>query len=223
MRIPFANHLHDLLCAAGLHELLPERTVFDEPGNSRKRIQMLGGGIFGRHQQKEEMRRLAILSIEVDSFQTASESTYHSLRTADLAMRYRDALTNCRAAHLLAGLDDFEQPFGVPDLVVLGEPLHELLECAGLVGRAYVRYDDFGFEKVCDSQIDPLVIFELPLPMRPPPVRSLALRAPARPYLAWGYGCRLREEGSMPSCSRYFAMVRRAISMPCSCNATVIS
>src|SRR6059036_3921396 len=120
------------------------------PRDARQGLQVRAGGVLRRHQQKEEVRRLAVERAEVDAERTAPEGGDHAPQARELAVRDGDPLAERRAVQLLAILQRLDELGAVDFLPVpprhrAGQLLDDLaLRAADEGGEHQVLAQDLG-------------------------------------------------------------------------------
>src|SRR2546427_8332654 len=104
------------------HEPLAEGLVLQEPRDARQRLQVRPGGVLRRHQQEEEVRRLAVERAEIDAARAAPEGGDHPPQARELTVREGGPLAERRAVQLLAVLEGLDGLLAVDRLAVSAPP-----------------------------------------------------------------------------------------------------
>src|SRR5262249_52581419 len=123
--------------------------VLEQARDPRQRLQMKTGRILGRHQQKEQLRRIAVQRVKVDSARAAPEDAENLTDTSELAVRNGNPVPDCGGPQPLAFVQNPEQPIECHFRMPLAQGLSQLAQNISLAPAAQLRDDhlrtqDFG-------------------------------------------------------------------------------
>src|SRR5271155_422705 len=106
--------------------------------------------VLGRHQHEKQMSRLAVERFEIHALDVAAEGAQYLPRPRNLAMRYRDPISDRGRTQAFAlaqyGIEVGEWDFAMPG----AEQRREFMQYLGLVAAANIRGDQFGSQNLVD-------------------------------------------------------------------------
>src|SRR5882757_2363611 len=148
LRVFFLDQFVKLVSVFRRNQMISKRTFLQQTGNPRQCLQMQAGGILGRDQHKEKLRRSAVERIEIDAGYVAAEGADYFANAAQLAVRDRDTVADCGRTQALTLGQHCEQIAERNFLVPGGQQLREFAQYVGLGSALEVRNDHIGAQDI---------------------------------------------------------------------------
>src|ERR1700741_4730144 len=100
------EHRVECFGIARIPQLARHLEIAQQPRHARQRLEMIGAGMFGREQQKDEIDRLSVKRLEIDGPREPGKEAEQLVELRKLAVRDRDPVADARRTELLALLQD---------------------------------------------------------------------------------------------------------------------